>query len=104
MEIDFDEVLAKSAHSKKIDTVPKNNILGISIKNARIAEGYSLRDFSIVCGISHPHLCQIENGNSPTPRISTLKKICSNLSNNLSNVLKESGYTVEQIKVIYPLS
>lgn len=67
------------------------NILGNTIKEARIAKGYSKQYLSKSLKISRMQLYNIETGKS-IPRLSTLKPLCNVLNINFEEITKQCNY------------
>lgn len=68
-----------------------NNILGNTIRNARIAKGYSKQTLSSLSGISLNQIYQIEIG-AAIPHPFTLKTLCDNLEICFIKILTDTGY------------
>jgi transcriptional regulator with XRE-family HTH domain len=61
--------------------------IGKIIKNKRITEKISQKDFAKELGISYSYLCRIENGKLDNYTIDVLIKICEKLNINILNLI-----------------
>lgn len=81
----------------------KSNILGQSLKNARLEKNLSQRDLADLSGITQTQICRIEQGlQKPFPK--TLIALISILQVDLRKALFASGYTEEAIVKIYNMN
>ncbi|MCX7920906.1 MAG: helix-turn-helix domain-containing protein [Clostridia bacterium] len=78
------------------------------IKSRRKNAGLSLREFSDLCGLSHTYIKNLEDskpgaGKEVAPTIDSLAKVAHALNMSLEDLLKESGYILEdKVKRFYP--
>ena len=70
-----------------------NNILGTTIRNARIAMGFSIQDLSNKSGISTSHIYKIETVKT-IPHLFTLRALCDALGINYVEFLEKLDYSI----------
>ena len=80
-----------------------SNILGNYIKEKRVEEGYSIRKFADLVGISFTELTRIESGERVIPNLLTLIYICKILDIDMDNLLKISGFKDNNKNKLYEI-
>lgn len=83
----------------------ENNILGKTIKNARMKCGLSQRGLAELSGITQTQICRIETGKSKKLQLRTILSIGNILKNVLEvdfyDALKEVGFNEKEICTMY---
>lgn len=83
----------------------ENNILGETIRNARMKCGLSQRGLAELSGITQTQICRIETGQSKKLQLRTISSIGNILKNVLEvdfyYALKEVGFNEEEIYTMY---
>lgn len=74
----------------------EDNILGAKIRETRKAKGLSQLEFARLCGISSPYMNKIELGRN-LPSLKFIKSIALVLGTDLSDELRASNYTEDEI-------
>lgn len=70
--------------------------LGENIQMLRKARGYSINKLSMVSQITVGHLSRLENAKQENPTIDTLEKLANALGVTLNELLKGTGYSIEE--------
>ncbi len=78
------------------------SLLSNLIRTRRLTDGFSLREFSEKCGLSHTYIKNLEESDPRTgkeivPTVDSLEKIARALNMSLEELLKETGY-IKKVK------
>lgn len=68
-------------------SITKRDKKNVTLYNTRMKKGFSQRELADRAGVSRNTIMQIENGDC-TPNLETMKKLCSALGVDLSDLLE----------------
>jgi DNA-binding XRE family transcriptional regulator len=72
-------------------TIGKQRPFGPTLRDARIAKGYSLRKFADLVGVSPTYLSQVEQGNVNPPTAERVQKMAEILGANADELIALAG-------------
>lgn len=64
------------------------------IKYYRLRKGLTLKELSVITGLSIGYLCHLEKGTRNNPSYNTMSQICSALNQEISNVFILADNTI----------
>lgn len=77
--------------------MPNPSPFAVTLRETRIAKGYSLRDFANRIGISPTYLSRVENGDSPDPTQQRVRAIAALLGRNVDEWLALAGHVPSDV-------